>query len=404
MLFLQNNFVEITMTAGFEFIKCPGMSNPTPTFTTALDISELIKNVDEKQVVKAIYSIFSESFVRMVHQRRFKWERVHLPKSMLKCKAMDSLHCMLMMVHDAALDKIEPIGKPSAKDLAGSSYIFPNLLHSTLNTQTNDSSVHLSTQFEDWRDSITSDGLSTRLSTMSFARTTCSSLHSLSDNVDDIDNDNNTAELTLLSEPVEHDTCNNRILNPVKSEVHIPSPVPLTGPTQRKYPLKSKAPSPFPFPCLPLLKYPASSHTPLAPISPTPSSQQGKITSRLPSPPPFVISPHSPPLKYPASSHTLLAPISPTASFQQGKIPSRLPSPPPFVISPHSPPLKYSVSLHPPPSPQRLSPSKKRLLQAAPSWNSKLCLCPPVVISNYHLAHHVESIVLRIPSYHLVTL
>ncbi|KAG2037168.1 hypothetical protein BDR03DRAFT_1011090 [Suillus americanus] len=284
-----NNFVEITMTAGFKFIKCPGMSNPTPTFTTALNISELIKNVDEKQVVKAIYSIFLESFVRMVHQRRFKWER-----------------------------------------------------------------------FEDWCDSITSDGLSTCLSTMSFASTTRSSLHSLSDDIDDIDNNNNTAELTLLSKPVECDARNNRILNPVKSEVRIPSPAPLTGPTPCKYPLKSKAPSPFPFPCLPPLKYPASLHTPLAPISPTPSSQQGKITSRLPSPPPFVISPHLPPLKYPASSHTLLAPISPTASFQQGKILSKLPSPPPFIISPNLPPLKYSVSLHPPPSPQRPSPSKKK--------------------------------------------
>ncbi|KAG1880936.1 hypothetical protein F4604DRAFT_1922560 [Suillus subluteus] len=248
-----NNFVEIKMTAGFEFIRCPGVSNLTPTFTTALDISELIKNIDEKQVVKAIYSIFSESFMRMVRQRRFKWERVCLPESMLE-----------------PLDKIEPIGKPLAKDLAGSSYIFPNPLCSTMNMQTNNSSVRLSPWFEDWRDYITSDGLSTRLSTMTFASTTRSSLHSLSD-----DDDNDTAELTLLSEPVVRDTHNIHILNPVKSEVCIPSPAPLTGPTQRKHQFKSKAPSPPPFiisPRSPPLKYPASSHTPLAPISPTPSS------------------------------------------------------------------------------------------------------------------------------------
>ncbi|KAG1800509.1 uncharacterized protein BJ212DRAFT_1487989 [Suillus subaureus] len=309
-----------------------GLWDMTPTFTTALDTSELIKNKDEKQVVKAIYSIFSESFVCMVHQCRFKWERVHLPESMLE-----------------SLNKIEPIGKPSAKDLAGSSYIFPNPLHSTVNMQTSNSSMCLSTWFKDWCDSITSDGLSMHLSTMTFASTTCSSLHLHSD-----DDDNNTAELTLLSKPVVHDTCNIHILNPVKSEVHIPSPAPLTGPTQCKYPpFKSKAPSPPPFiisPHSPPLKYPASLHTPLAPISPTPSSQQGKIPSRLPSPPPFVISPRSPPLKYPASLYTLLPPVSPTALSQQGKILSRLPSPPPFIISPNLPPLKYSVSLCPLPS------------------------------------------------------
>ncbi|KAG2344280.1 hypothetical protein BDR05DRAFT_947656 [Suillus weaverae] len=209
-----NNFVEIKMTAGFEFVRCPGMFNPTPTFTTALNISEPIKNEDKKQIIKAIYSIFSESFVSMVHQHRFQWETVHLPKSMLE-----------------SLDKIEFIGKPSTKDLANSSYIFPNPSNSTVNMQSvaantaldvdwcssqnsNDSSAYLSTQHEDWHESITSDGLSTCLSTMSFTSTTHSSLHSLSDN----DNNNNTTKFTFLSEPVACNTCNIRILNPAKSE------------------------------------------------------------------------------------------------------------------------------------------------------------------------------------------
>ncbi|KAG2106141.1 uncharacterized protein F5147DRAFT_653902 [Suillus discolor] len=279
---------------------CPGMFNPTCTFTTALDVSEPIKNEDKKQVIKAIYSIFSQSFVHMVCQRKFNWERMHLPKSMLE-----------------SLDKTELVDKPSAKDLTDSSYIFPNALNSTHNS--NDSSMHLSTQYEDWRDSITSDGLSTHLSTMTFASTTRSSLHSLSDDNDD-DNDNNTAELTLLSEPVARGTHNIRILKPVR----IPSPSPLTGPTQHKYPSKDKVSGKAPKP------------TPLV-ASPT-------IPPRLPSPPPFIISPRSPPLKYP----------------------SRLPSPPPFIISPNSPPLKYAVSLCPLPSltsrsPQRQSPSKKKM-------------------------------------------
>ncbi|KAG1742347.1 uncharacterized protein EDB91DRAFT_1247736 [Suillus paluster] len=113
---LQNNFVEIKMTAGFKFVRCPGKFNLTPTFTTALNVSELIKNKDKKQVIKAIYSVFSESFVHMVHQCRFKWEMVHLPKSMLE-----------------SLDKIKFIDKPSAEDLANSSYIFPDPSNSTVN-------------------------------------------------------------------------------------------------------------------------------------------------------------------------------------------------------------------------------------------------------------------------------
>jgi hypothetical protein len=171
---VQNNFVEVKMTAGFEFVRCPGMFNPTHTFTMALDVSELIKNKDEKQVIKAMYSIFSQSFVHIVGQRKFNWERVCLPKSMLECKAINFLHCMLMTVHDAALDETKLVNKPSAKDLTDSSYIFPNPLNSTATANaaldvdwrgshnSNDSSVRLSTQYADWCDSIASDGLSTR--------------------------------------------------------------------------------------------------------------------------------------------------------------------------------------------------------------------------------------------------
>lgn len=72
------------MRAEFDFDHHDGILSILPSIHSAVLSSEPIEDNSEQRILKDIYSIFSDSFARMVRHRKFKWDRIQLPEAMLK--------------------------------------------------------------------------------------------------------------------------------------------------------------------------------------------------------------------------------------------------------------------------------------------------------------------------------
>ncbi|KAG1723984.1 uncharacterized protein EDB91DRAFT_1255449 [Suillus paluster] len=173
------HFIEIKMTAEFDFDHQDGILSFFPSIRSALLASEPIEDAKEKHILEDMYSIFADSFACIVCRRKFRWDCIQLPDAMLKkIAALDEVEHQHSPIPDSPLSTV--LSKRLADTNISDSYIFPDPLPpAVVLPQLADEYV-----IADWRSSTSSIGplvSSLSCSTITLPYSTHSSLHSLSE-------------------------------------------------------------------------------------------------------------------------------------------------------------------------------------------------------------------------------
>ncbi|KAG1777512.1 hypothetical protein EV702DRAFT_1197118 [Suillus placidus] len=286
------HFIEIKLTAEFDFDQHDGILSIFPSIRSALLASEPIEDDAEQHILNHMHSLFADSFACMVHRRKFRWDRVQLPAAMLKrIAALDEVEHRRSPIPDSPLPTV--VSKQLMDTNISDSYIFPDPLPPAVVLP------QLADEYamEDWRSSTNSIDISSEsslsCSTIISPYSTRSSLHSLSED--------DAQERALLSQPLLRVPTQTR---PLRRTRHSRRQIQASATSQSTWTMMSSSVAPSQS----IQTVMSPSTTSLQPIDTMTSSS---VSLPQPAPHPFLVSPLSPPLKF--------KPISPTTPTSMPK-------------------------------------------------------------------------------------
>ncbi|KAG1766880.1 hypothetical protein EV702DRAFT_1204009 [Suillus placidus] len=308
------HFIEIKLTAEFDFDHHDGILSIFPSICSALLASEPIEDDAEQHILNHMHSLFADSFACMVRRRKFRWDRVQLPAAMLKrIAALDEVEHRRSFIPDSPLPTV--VSKRLTDTNISDSYIFPDPLPPAV------VSPQLADEYamEDWCSSTNSIDMlsesSLSCSTITSPYSTCSSLHSLSED--------DAQERALLSQPFLRVPTQTRPLRVTNTEC-LPSPAPpLSSITQRtrhsRRQIQASATSQSTRTMMSSSVAPSQSiQTVMSPsttsLQPIDTMTSSSVSLPQPAPRPFLISPLSPPLKFKP-----ISPTTPTSTPKKSK-------------------------------------------------------------------------------------